>query len=66
MAETVEGSEQVRTDEPVAHQQAKILLVDDRPDNLLALSAILSSLGHGMVRAHSGEEALNLSSPSVM
>jgi CheY-like chemotaxis protein len=38
--------------------QAKILLVDDRADNLLALSAILSSLGHGMVRAHSGEEAL--------
>jgi CheY-like chemotaxis protein len=38
--------------------QAKILMVDDRPDNLLALSAILSSLGHDMVRAHSGEEAL--------
>jgi CheY-like chemotaxis protein len=59
MAEIVDGPERMRVgDEPVSSQQAKILLVDDRPDNLLALSAILSSLGHGMVRAHSGEEAL--------
>jgi CheY-like chemotaxis protein len=59
MAEMVDGPEglQVSTDTTSA-AQAKILLVDDRPDNLLALSAILSSLGHGMVRAHSGEEAL--------
>ncbi len=58
MTGMVDGPEQVRSDEPVGHQTAKILLVDDRPDNLLALSAILSSLGHTMVRAHSGEEAL--------
>jgi len=59
MAGMVDGPErvQVGTDTTSA-AQAKILLVDDRPDNLLALSAILSSLGHGMVRAHSGEEAL--------
>jgi PAS domain S-box-containing protein len=38
--------------------QAQILLVDDRPENLLALEAILEPLGHTMVRAHSGEEAL--------
>jgi CheY-like chemotaxis protein len=37
---------------------AKILLVDDRPENLLALEAILGSLGQEMVRASSGEEAL--------
>jgi CheY-like chemotaxis protein len=59
MAEVVDGPEQVRmAGDSGSAQQAKILLVDDRPDNLLALSAILSSLGHGMVRAHSGEEAL--------
>jgi CheY-like chemotaxis protein len=59
MAGMVEGPEQVRvSSDPGSMHQAKILLVDDRPDNLLALSAILSSLGHGMVRAHSGEEAL--------
>jgi PAS domain S-box-containing protein len=40
---------------PVA---ARILLVDDRPENLLALEAILEPLGHTLLRAQSGEEAL--------
>jgi PAS domain S-box-containing protein len=39
-------------------QPAKILLVDDRPENLVALEAILQPLGHILVRATSGEEAL--------
>ena len=39
-------------------EPARILLVDDRPENLLALEAILSSLGQTLVRAASGEEAL--------
>ena len=39
-------------------EPVRILLVDDRPENLLALEAILVSLGQTLVRASSGEEAL--------
>src|SRR5262249_20661729 len=37
---------------------AKILLVDDRPENLVALEGILEDLGYELVRAGSGREAL--------
>jgi PAS domain S-box-containing protein len=37
---------------------ADILLVDDQPANLLALRAALEQLGHNLVEADSGEEAL--------
>ena len=43
---------------PLAAAKASILLVDDRPANLLALEAILDPLGQRLVRASSGEEAL--------
>ncbi len=38
--------------------KASILLVDDNPANLLSLRAILEDLGHNLVEARSGEEAL--------
>ena len=37
---------------------ANVLLVDDRPENLLALEAILEPLGQTLLHAHSGEDAL--------
>jgi two-component system, sensor histidine kinase len=39
-------------------RRVELLLVDDRPENLLALEAILEPLGQILISAHSGEEAL--------
>jgi PAS domain S-box-containing protein len=41
-----------------SHRQASVLLVDDQPENLLALEAVLKPLGLNTVRATSGEQAL--------
>src|SRR5918997_2606386 len=38
--------------------KARILIVDDRPEKLLALEAVLEDLGQTIVRAYSGREAL--------
>jgi signal transduction histidine kinase/DNA-binding response OmpR family regulator len=38
--------------------QANVLLVDDRPENLLAMESILADLGQNLIRAGSGKEAL--------
>src|SRR3712207_2233849 len=41
-------------------RSARVLLVDDEPDNLVALQAVLEPLGRELVMASSGEEALRL------
>ncbi|MFO0580108.1 MAG: response regulator [Polyangia bacterium] len=44
--------------EPQPQAKADVLIVDDNPNNLLALEAILSELDANLVRAGSGTEAL--------
>jgi signal transduction histidine kinase len=39
-------------------ERVNLLLVDDRPENLLALEAILEPLDQSLIRANSGSEAL--------
>ena len=41
-----------------ADHPVKILLVDDRPKNLVALEALLEDLGQTLVKANSGRQAL--------
>lgn len=43
------------TDTPIIQ---KLLLVDDRPENLIALEAVLEAPNRELIKANSGEEAL--------
>ena len=43
-----------------SRDQVNILIVDDRPDNLVSFTAVLESLGAQLLSARSGEEALQL------
>ncbi|MGV3615041.1 MAG: sensor histidine kinase [Fimbriimonas sp.] len=47
-------------EKPVVDEKAKILLVDDRSENLVAMMAVLEPLGETLLRANSGREALRL------
>src|SRR5258708_20544097 len=42
-----------------AEDKLDILLVDDKPENLLALEAVLKSPDYRLIRASSGSEALS-------
>jgi two-component system, sensor histidine kinase len=42
----------------MSDERVNLLLVDDRPENLLALEAILEPIGQNLIRATSGPEAL--------
>jgi two-component system sensor histidine kinase/response regulator len=46
------------TEDESNYPPASILVVDDQPANLLAVGALLRSLGHAIVTAASGQEAL--------
>jgi PAS domain S-box-containing protein len=56
--ETPPATDALRTLAQAGTPRATVLLVDDRPENLVALEAILAPLGQELVRANSGEEAL--------
>ena len=45
---------------PVRRSEAKILVVDDRPDNLMSIEAILEKDNYTIVKANSGKAALKV------
>ena len=48
------------TDDPSGPRTGKVLIVDDKTENLDAFEAVLEPLGHPVVRASSSSEALRL------
>ena len=48
------------TGQPMINDKTSILLVDDRPENLLALETILKRPGLNLIKASSGNEALGM------
>jgi PAS domain S-box-containing protein len=48
----------VQSQDVQAGDRVNILLVDDRPENLLALEAVLESANYSLIRAQSGTDAL--------
>ena len=45
---------------PVRRSEAKILVVDDRADNLISIEAILEKDNYTIVKANSGKAALKV------
>lgn len=65
MASQVEFQDRLLGGNPLSgyfmqYDKAYILLVDDNPDNLLSLEAILGDLNQTLIRANTGKEALKL------
>jgi signal transduction histidine kinase/DNA-binding response OmpR family regulator len=59
--DTTEGAENMHvwsTGVDASSDEINILLVDDRPDKMLSLEAVIADLGVNIVRATSGREAL--------
>jgi two-component system sensor histidine kinase/response regulator len=54
--ETIRSTED--SAEPAIEERVNILLVDDQPANLVALEAMLQTLGQNLIKAGSGREAL--------
>jgi signal transduction histidine kinase len=55
---TEASGERKETAGALPEDRANILLVDDRPDKLMAFESILAGLGQNLILAHSGVEAL--------
>ena len=49
-----------KTENPVRRSEAKILVVDDRADNLISIEAILEKDNYTIVKANSGKAALKV------
>jgi len=49
-----------KTANPLRRSEAKILVVDDRPDNLMSIEAILEKDNYTIVKANSGRAALKV------
>src|SRR5258708_11216214 len=54
----VPGIAGAQREEALASEKAKILLVDDNPDNLISIEAALDTMNQEIVSARSGTEAL--------
>src|SRR5436190_6497515 len=54
----VEARDAIPVNPEDQEEKVNILLVDDRPDKLLAVETIIAELGQNIVKARSGQEAL--------